>query len=262
GKLEEFGAFGNHINWRVKVESKTFQALHLKKPWFITIVHGSPRTSIRSLINDFKEEVKSWNKRCLMTYPNPFLFNLQKKLLIELELIIQRIINKLQIFHCTAVVRRKKNFMEKLQDQDGVWVFDKSQLQQPITNFFKHEESYVPFELQGCFPSIDPAVMLSVSKTYSQMEIRNALFHMGAFKVRWERWTATNIVQSLNKTLITLIPKVETTFSLKRFRPISLCNITYKLLTKALAQSLKKVMKTMISLVQCSFVPEKKRTRS
>ena len=61
-------------------------------------------------------------------------------------------------------------------------------------------------------------------------------------------------IEMLNETLITLIPKVELVLSLKRFHPISLCNVSYKIVTKILANRLKRCMEKLVAPTQCSFV--------
>lgn len=59
----------------------------------------------------------------------------------------------------------------------------------------------------------------------------------------------------LNRTLITLVPKVENPLTMMQLRPISLCNTFYKVLTKILVGRLRPLMKHLVSPNQVSFIP-------
>jgi len=58
----------------------------------------------------------------------------------------------------------------------------------------------------------------------------------------------------MNKTFIALIPKCKNPTSPKDFRPISLCNVVMKIVTKTIANRLKKILPEIIDEEQSAFV--------
>ena len=72
----------------------------------------------------------------------------------------------------------------------------------------------------------------------------------------------TNVLQTLrtgvmpnglNETFVCLIPKVNCPQKITEFRPISLCNVVYKLISKILANRMKKILLKVISESQKCF---------
>jgi hypothetical protein len=63
------------------------------------------------------------------------------------------------------------------------------------------------------------------------------------------------INKELNSTYIALIPKIKNPTSVMDFRPISLCNVVYKIISKVLANRLKKILPHIISPYQSTFIP-------
>lgn len=61
-------------------------------------------------------------------------------------------------------------------------------------------------------------------------------------------------LQNVNSTLISLIPKVSHPETLSQFRPIGLCNVNYKILTKLIIQCIQPLMKDLICEEQSSFI--------
>lgn len=66
-----------------------------------------------------------------------------------------------------------------------------------------------------------------------------------------------NFDPTLSETLIALIPKVDHPGSFKEFRPISLCNTVYKLITKVLVNRMRPMLDSIVSPSQSSFIPER-----
>lgn len=62
------------------------------------------------------------------------------------------------------------------------------------------------------------------------------------------------IPKGVNAAFITLIPKVQNPSQVNEFRPISLISSIYKILSKGLANRLKKVLPNIIDKTQSAFV--------
>ena len=62
---------------------------------------------------------------------------------------------------------------------------------------------------------------------------------------------------SINRTYIALVPKIKSPSSLIDYRPISLCNVLYKLCSKVLANRLKRILHQIISPNQSVFILER-----
>lgn len=58
----------------------------------------------------------------------------------------------------------------------------------------------------------------------------------------------------LNSTFLTLIPKNTNSETAQGFRPITLCNVIYKIIATLIARTLKPILPSIISLKQTDFV--------
>jgi hypothetical protein len=65
------------------------------------------------------------------------------------------------------------------------------------------------------------------------------------------------IPEGWNDTTVVLIPKVDNLESITQYRPISLCNVIYKIISKMLAQRLKHILPKVISPMHRVFVLER-----
>ena len=62
------------------------------------------------------------------------------------------------------------------------------------------------------------------------------------------------LLRYINHTHIALIPKVNTPSMTCQFRPISLCNTIYRIISKILANRMRPSLEKIIDLVQSAFV--------
>ncbi|GKU87915.1 hypothetical protein SLEP1_g2242 [Rubroshorea leprosula] len=66
------------------------------------------------------------------------------------------------------------------------------------------------------------------------------------------------ISEAWNASLIALVPKVQNPESISQFRPIGLCNVVYKIVTKLIVLRLRGLIGDLISPLQTSFIPGRK----
>lgn len=62
------------------------------------------------------------------------------------------------------------------------------------------------------------------------------------------------LLKEINSTFTVLIPKVPNAATQDQFRPISLCNFLYKVITKILANRLKQVIPSLVRPTQTTFI--------
>ena len=65
------------------------------------------------------------------------------------------------------------------------------------------------------------------------------------------------IPPSLNSTFLALVPKKDKPITFADFRPISLCNLLYKLISKVIASRLKPFLDSHISIEQYGFLKKR-----
>lgn len=62
-------------------------------------------------------------------------------------------------------------------------------------------------------------------------------------------------LSSINETLLVLIVKISTPINISQYRPISLCSVVYKTITKIIANKIQPLLPLLLKPNQCSFIP-------
>ena len=190
-------------------------------------------------------------------------------------------------FHTKASGRKKKNTIFKLMDDRGIWRELDSEVAEVVVSYFENlYRTSHPDKILEVVEAVDPKVFDEMNqyliKQFTRDEIEAALKQMHPtkspgpngmpaifFQNYWDIvgndgvGMVLNVLNSnismtdINKTFITLIPKINNPTKMSDFRSISLCNVIYKLIFKVLANRLKLVLPNIISENQSAFLSER-----
>ncbi|XP_057734474.1 uncharacterized protein LOC130949884 [Arachis stenosperma] len=67
-------------------------------------------------------------------------------------------------------------------------------------------------------------------------------------------WQVPKAIADVNNTLIALVPKINQPDFVNQLRPIALCNVSYKTITKIIGSRIKPILDNRISPAQSSFI--------
>ncbi|XP_057730720.1 uncharacterized protein LOC130946057 [Arachis stenosperma] len=143
-------------------------------------------------------------------------------------------------------------------------------------NLYHNDLPDIPYVINQMFSPLSLDELNLIGCNVSPMKVRESLLSMYGLKApkkddiqaisyqnQWDRVgpDLCNLVEKIfmnpeeiGKVNETLISKVEPITSLTHMRPISLCNISYKVVTKDLARRLRRVMEKLVAPTQCNFV--------
>ena len=189
-------------------------------------------------------------------------------------------------FHAYAQGRKVANTIWSLQDEEGTHVAFEDKARCGVNHFQKLFKAPPQgsiedvIRLSQMFPRfVDEEENRDLVKELTEEELKEVLgsfqkdkspgpdgwtidFFLGLFDIlgrdllqvvedsRLAGW----IPASFNSTFIALIPKSDNATSLNDFRPISLCNCVYKIISKVIALRLKTILSAHVSAEQFGFL--------
>ncbi|KAL6141778.1 hypothetical protein ACLB2K_060065 [Fragaria x ananassa] len=192
-----------------------------------------------------------------------------------------------KFFHRFASNRKAKNRLAGLFDETGVWKPALDGMEKVILDYFsfmfrsEHSDERRMLEVVNLVrPRVSDQMNEELTAPYSDEEIRAALFQMYPtkssgpdgmppefFQKYWETvgvdvclavcdfLSSGQLLRDVNYTHICLILKVANPTQVSDLRPIALCNVLYKICSKAIANRLKKHLAGIISPFQSAFIP-------
>lgn len=189
-----------------------------------------------------------------------------------------------KFFHLSTILNRRYNGIDCLLSSSNSWLSEWGDIGMEFVAFysslFSTDSPIFPADLEGLIsPSIPDATNAFLTSIPSNDEIPSIVFQMSShsspkpngFPPLFYKFfspriapTVTSAVQAFfhsghllklwNHTFITLIPKTDTATKVEHYRPISLCNVCYKILSKILDNRLKAHLDSLIYPTQSAFV--------
>ena len=189
-------------------------------------------------------------------------------------------------FHQRASQGKKKNTIEGLDDENGVWQTDEGRVsaiaERYYADLFKAQShtnmDRVPEDVDKV---VTDEMVGSLNQPYSEEDVRRALFSMHPskspgpdgmspffFQKFWHivgpdvTMTMLSVLhlgkylRKMNFTHIVLIPKKNDPQNITEFRPISLGNVVSYIVSKILANRVKSILPNIISDTQSAFIPD------
>lgn len=193
---------------------------------------------------------------------------------------------KMRFFHQKASQRKERNWIDSIQDKSDRTVNDETGIGQVLTNYFQSLFSNSNPDVT----TIEEATSVIKDRISNDMkdmlgreftkEVSSALNQMKPnaapgsdgmpalfYQKFWDKVGADVVSMVLdilngnidpgfiNQTFICLIPKVKKPKHPRDFRPISLCNMSFKIVTKTIANRLKLILSRIVGPFLSAFVP-------
>ncbi|XP_031107562.1 uncharacterized protein LOC116012214 [Ipomoea triloba] len=188
-----------------------------------------------------------------------------------------------KFFHLYASIRRRKNRIVRLRDETGQWIDGGGLMglaKRYFENIFTAKGVSLLDSLNTFVPKVSEVDNDVLMQPFTNDDVKEALFSMAPdkspgpdgyspafFQHFWSEigsdvsrfvldcMNEGEFPVGMNDAIITLVPKIAAPASMRELRPIALCNVVYKILSKMLANRMKDVLEKIISASQSAFLP-------
>ncbi|KAK3194849.1 hypothetical protein Dsin_026159 [Dipteronia sinensis] len=186
-----------------------------------------------------------------------------------------------RFFHSKASAGKARNRMHGMMDDDGVWKDLRDDIEHIACNYFTNiykTSNPSTLDLGKILDDVKPKLSQNISSflvsSFTREKVRRAIFDMnpikapgsdGLYAVFFQKYMDSigssvveaclsvlndgGSVEGLNNTIIALIPKIQCPEKITDYRPISLCNVIYKAITKAVTNRLRNALEGLTNLM-------------
>ena len=193
-----------------------------------------------------------------------------------------------RFFYAQAKCRKLATYVYSLQSTTGTTLEGFDQVGREMLQYYKQllgQESMVaPSQIETSLanqgPRLTPEQQVALCRPFTPADIKEALFSIpnhkspgpdgyssGFFKHTWQHTGALlcdlvdgffrtgSLPHQVSATKLVLLPKKDYPQTATDFRPISCCNVLYKIIAKLLSWRMKEVLPSIIDPCQGAFVP-------
>lgn len=192
-------------------------------------------------------------------------------------------------FHKLASDRHKRNWISNLSNGISVLTSDQRGIKGIVINLYSglfSSKNLSRTDIRGITDLMPPVVDQEMNKylslPFTGEEVCKVLFDLNPskasgpdcftalfFQNAWDTiggklthdalkiLNEGNSLKDWNATIISLVPKSKEPESMENFRPISLCNVSYKFIARAINNKLKSILGNIIDPHQSTFIPER-----
>lgn len=191
-------------------------------------------------------------------------------------------------FHLTTIINARHNRIISIKNMNNLVFYDRNSIGNCFVNFYKtlftssYASSSLPYpdNLDNLFSlTIENQDISNLTSIPTPMTMKKTLFSFADnkspgpdglpptfYKNFWNTnkfavieatqnfFRTGHILKALNSSFIALIRKSKNASRVDHYRPISLCNLTYKIISKILADRIKAHLKKCISPFQMAFI--------
>lgn len=194
-----------------------------------------------------------------------------------------------KFFHASAKQKQRRLQIAQLKTPDGDWCSDDLQLQemarQCYLKLYTHEPTIPLQPHQWTFPKLNRNSLRWLNRVVTGDEIKRAVFDLGAHKApdpdglpacffqKYWYWVGESVTKfilevfrtrtvpaDMNHAVLCLLPKQHPPEDISQFRPICLSNVLIKVISKVLANRVKRVIGDLAGKWQSSFIPNRQAT--